>query len=216
MEEMLNIISKGMTKKTAIILMLTVVSILLSFSTTKTLAEELPVLVLFSLLTGFYIALYVLAFDIVCWLFNQINTIRKSLLDTSITTFAKFKLLIQNNKKQRLAQRLFIEKMGENEVKYLSLFFGEPKSSIKNNHGLIPKEVMEYFDDLCGSKLMVREVTTDGASYVFFIDKRFSKTLQKRIFLNEQVSSSLTLKLTEIQASIVTRGGGLARGNVRT
>jgi len=216
LESILNIIANGMSKKTAIILMLTIASILLSFSYIKTLAEELPVLVLLSLLAGFYIALYALAFDIICWLFSQLNTLLKFLRNISITTFMKLKSSLQNNKNRKLIQNSFIEKIGDNEVKYLSLFFGKPKKYIENQHGLIPKEAIAYFEDLCRSNLMRQETTTDGASYEFYLDTRFAQTLRKTFYSSEQINYSLTLSLKEIQANIVTTGGGLANGGIRT
>ncbi|WP_350431132.1 hypothetical protein ABIS04_11350 [Shewanella sp. H8] len=215
LESMLSLISKGMSKKTAIILILTVVSILLSFSSIKPFAEELPVLVVLSLLTGFYIALYLLIFDIISWVFNRLKIIFKFLIRSSAKKYAEFKLSLQSKKKHYLVQRLFIEKVGENEIKYLSLFFGKSTESIKNQHGLIPKEVITYFEELCSNSLMKRETITN-TSYIFSLDNSFAQSLQKKLYSGSQLCCSLTLNFTEIQANIVTTGGGLANGNTRT
>ena len=215
LESMLNII-KGMTKKIAIILILTTVSILLSFSHVKTLAEELPVLAILSLLAGFYIALYTLIYDIIYWLISQLIALYRSVIVSMITLYAKLKSSQERKKNHNLIKKSFVQKVNEEEIEYLSLFFGKPIDAVKNQHGLIPKELMSYFNDLCSNNLMSKKTTANGCGYDFSLDNGFAQALRKRFYSREQISSSLTLNLSDIQANVVITGGGLANGNSRT
>lgn len=129
------------------------------------------------------------------------------LLNWFATAFVKLKFKKLKNK-QKLG---VVQNFNGNLAKYLAVFFNRDVESLKNQHGLIPYEVTEYYEDL--SRYGLITITKSKSSSVYALDKDLSKQLSAKYFEARKDVGPIELKDSEVQAHIYTTGGGLASGN---
>lgn len=129
------------------------------------------------------------------------------ILNWFATAFVKLKFKKLKNK-QKLG---VVQNLNGNLAKYLAVFFNRDVESLKNQHGLIPYEVTEYYEDL--SRYGLITITKSNSSSVYALDEDLSKQLSAKYFEVGKDVAPIELKGSEVQAHIYTTGGGLASGN---
>lgn len=128
-------------------------------------------------------------------------------LNWFVAAFVKLKFRQLKNK-QKID---VIQNFNGNIAMYLALFFNRNVDSLKNQHGLVPYEVTEYYEYL--SRYGLISITKSKSSSVYTLDKNLSKQLAARFFETGKDTGPIELKDSEVQVHIYTTGGGLASGN---
>ena len=129
------------------------------------------------------------------------------LLNWFVTAFVKLKFKKLKNKQKSDV----VQNFNGNIAKYLAVFFNRNVESLKNQHGLMPYEVTEYYEDL--SRYGLITITKSKSSSVYELDKNLSKQLSAKYFEAVKDVGPIELKDSEVQAHIYTTGGGLVSGN---
>ncbi|WP_116645174.1 hypothetical protein [Salinivibrio sp. HTSP] len=129
------------------------------------------------------------------------------LLNWLVTAFVKLKFKKLKNKQKSV----LVQNFNGNIAKYLAVFFNRDVESLMNQHGLVPYEVTEYYEDL--SRYGLITITKNKSSSVYALDTNLSKQLSAKYFEAVKDVGPIELKDAEVQAHIYTTGGGLASGN---
>lgn len=128
-------------------------------------------------------------------------------LNWFVAAFVKFKFKRLKNKQRSGV----VQNINGNVAKYLAVFFNRNVESLKNQHGLVPYEVTEYYEYL--SRYGLISITKSKSSHIYTLDKNLSKQLAAIFFETGIDTGTIELKDSEVQVHIHTTGGGLASGN---
>lgn len=108
--------------------------------------------------------------------------------------------------------RKVINTLSAKHINYLSIFYDVNKNKLKNQNGLIPYQIPNYYDSLSQYNLVIVHKINNATQYE--LDKIFAKKLASKYFKNFTSSNTVEFEDTEVQATPpVTTGGGHANGN---